>query len=153
MSSLYFGKAKPYSKYGVLSYQQQLIEKHFPFLSCSIINKVLTCTGWVQPDGCSQPYKVKVEYVAGYEPKSTILSPRIEPHRDIHMYQDHSLCLHYPPDMQWNEKVKIYQYTIPWISEWIVFYEIYLRNGHKWEGRESPTHITEADQNINVDVD
>lgn len=69
------------------------------------------------------------------------------------MYNDHSLCLHYPPDMKWNERLKIYEYTIPWISEWIIYYEIFLLNGGVWEGRESPTHMTEADQNLNQDFD
>ncbi|MBI3137732.1 MAG: hypothetical protein HYZ15_04025 [Sphingobacteriales bacterium] len=130
-----------------------MIEEQYPFLQCSIQNKVLVCTGWLQPDNCRDKYKVKVEYVAGHEPKSTVLWPKIEPSRDIHMYKDHSLCLHYPKDMPWNEKIKIYQYTIPWISEWIVFYEIYLINGNIWEGRQSPTHFTETDQNLNKNTD
>ena len=153
MSSIYFRRGKPFNKFSVLSYQKKLIEDHYSFLNCKIENRVLTCVGQLQPDDCKNCYKIKIEYVAGNEPKSTILSPFIEPSRHIHMFRDHSLCLHYPPDMQWNEKIKIYQYTIPWISEWIIYYEIYLVNGNKWEGRESPVHITEADQNINRDVD
>lgn len=89
--------------------------------------------------------------MAGNEPKSTILYPEINPSPKIHMYNDQSLCLHYPPDMKWNEKTDIYQYTIPWISEWIIFYEIYLVNGNIWEGKESPVHITEREKNINQD--
>ncbi len=65
------------------------------------------------------------------------------------MFNDHSICLHYPPDMFWTEKIKIYQFTVPWISEWIIYYEIYLLNGGKWEGRESPVHFTESDVNVN----
>lgn len=153
MSSIYLPKGKPYNKYGVLSYQRKLVEENFPFLDCTIQNKVLICSGWMQPDNCKEKYKIKIEYVAGHEPKSTILYPIIEPRKEIHMYKDHSLCLHYPPDMKWNEKIKIYEYTVPWISEWVIFYEIYLINGGKWEGRESPTHITETDMNINQNVD
>jgi hypothetical protein len=153
MSSIYFRKGKPYNKFAILRYQQILIEKNFPFLKCSITNKVLTCTGWIQPEDSKGPYKIKIEYVAGCEPKSSILHPKIEPSKEIHMYKDYSLCLYYPPDMKWDEKTRVYQYTIPWISEWIIFYEIYLLNGGEWEGRESPTHITEDDKNINKDFD
>lgn len=153
MNSLYFGRRKPYNKYAVLTYQQKLIEESYPFLTCYISNNVLACIGWLQLDNCKDRYRIKMEYVAGYEPKSTILYPVIEPSKDIHMYKDHSLCLHYPADMKWNERIRIYEYTIPWISEWIIYYEIYLLNGRKWEGRESPTHITEADKNINQDPD
>jgi len=114
-------------------------------------NNVLICTGTLQPEGCTERYKIKIEYVVGFEPKTTITKPDIFPSKHIHMYKDHSLCLHYPPDMRWNEKIKIYEYTIPWISEWIVLYEIYKITG-KWEGKESPVHIRESDKNINVDV-
>jgi hypothetical protein len=151
MSSLYFGRRKPYNKYAILTYQQNLVEDNYPFLKCKIIKNVLVCEGWLQPDHCKERYKIKIEYVAGNEPKSTILYPLIEPSVKIHMYNDHSLCLHYPPDMKWNERIKIYEYTIPWISEWIIYYEIYLLNGGVWEGRESPAHISEADKNLNKD--
>jgi hypothetical protein len=152
MISQFFGRRKPFSKYGVLSYQRKLIEDHYSFLSCTIKNNVLTCVGALQPKNCMGQYKVKIEYVAGHEPKSTIISPKIVPSPKVHMYQDCSLCLHYPRDMVWNEKTKLYQYTIPWISEWIIFYEIYLINGNKWEGKESPVHLTETERNINKDV-
>lgn len=153
MSSIYLPKGKSYNKYAVLSFQQKLIEENFPFLVCTIHNKVMTCIGWIKPDDCRERYKIKIEYVAGHEPKSTILYPRIDPRKEIHMYNDHSLCLHYSPDLRWNERIKIYEYTVPWICEWVIFYEIYLINGRRWEGKESPTHMTESDMNISKNVD
>jgi hypothetical protein len=150
MSSYYFGKRRTYNRYALLSAQQKAIESRYPFLHCRIINNVLCCTGWIALEDCSA-YKVKIEYVAGHEPKTTILYPIITPSREIHMYDDHSICLHYSPDMVWNEKVQVYKYTLPWISEWILFYEIYLITG-KWEGKESPVHITDADKNINQEI-
>jgi len=113
----------------------------------------LVCAGNLQPKYCTNIYNIKIEYVAGYEPKTTILSPEIEPCKEIHMYDDHSICLHYSPDMWWNEKTKVYQYTIPWVSEWIIYYELYLINGNIWEGHESPVHIKESDKNINKNID
>jgi hypothetical protein len=151
MPSRFFGKAKPYNKYAVLLYQRNLIEQAFPFLHCSIVKNVLVCKGCLFPTNCKQEYTIKIEYVAGHEPKTTILYPLIEPSKEIHMYADHSLCLHYPQDMKWSEKIKIHEYTIPWVCEWIYYYEIYLLNGGVWEGRESPSHIKEEDKNINVD--
>lgn len=144
---------RKYNRFAILMHQKSLIEQHFPFLHCNIINKVLVCTGIINMEEASEPYKVKIEYVAGLEPKTTIILPIINPTKDIHMYNDHSLCLYYPPDMKWNHKTKIYQYTIPWISEWIIFYERYKVNGNIWEGKESPVHITERDKNINRNIE
>lgn len=141
-----------FNKYALLLYQKKLIEENFCFLKCRINNNVLVCTGSFQPNGCNL-YSVRMEYVAGHEPKTTILAPEIEPSKEIHMYRDHSICLFYSPDMPWNEKTQVYKYTIPWISEWIVYYELYLLNGHVWEGRESPLHIKESDKNINKNIE
>lgn len=152
MSSIYFKRKRPYNRYGVLCHQKKLIEEHYDFLNCKIVNNVLVCIGWISSEDLGFKYKVKIEYVAGHEPKSTILSPKIEPSKEIHMYDDHSICLHYPEDMKWTEKTKIYLYTIPWISEWIIYYERYKINGNVWEGKESPMHIRESDKNINQDI-
>jgi len=53
--------------------------------------------------------------------------------------------------MRWTEQTPVYKYTVPWISEWIVYYEIYQMNGGIWEGPESPLHMNESDKNINFD--
>ena len=142
-----------YNKYALLLRQKRQIETHFSFLQCKVVSRVLICTGLLKPNGCKNEYKVKIEYVAGCEPKTTILEPNIEPCREIHMYQDHSLCLHYPPDLPWNEKILIHEYTIPWLVEWFMYYELYLINGYIWEGAESPTHFTERERNINKNID
>jgi hypothetical protein len=153
MSSLYLPRGKPFNKYSVLAYQKKLLEEHCPFLTCSIFRNVLTCTGEISHPDWKRSYRIKIECVAGKEPKSTILSPDIDPCREIHMYPDHSLCLHYPQDMPWNEKTKLFKYTVPWITEWILYYELYLVNGGKWEGPESPEHFKLTDMNLNTDSD
>lgn len=138
-------------RYAYLISQQKLIEKHYDFLKCHIEKNVLKCTGWVQPEGSSQAYKILIEYVVGREPKTTILHPDIQPNRHIHMYRDRSLCLSYSSDMKWNERTAVFAHTVPWVIEWIVFHELYLINGNKWLGPESPEHLTEATLNINQD--
>ncbi|SHL97186.1 nucleotidyltransferase [Mucilaginibacter sp. OK098] len=140
-------------KYGALRYQQTLIEKNFSFLKCKIENKVLKCTGWITPPGALNAYKLMIEYVVGKEPKTTIIHPEIQPSHKIHMYRDHSLCLSFPPDMKWTEASRVAELTIPWLAEWLVYYELYQVNGGIWEGPQSPAHLTEATVNVNVDCD
>lgn len=153
MTNKVFIRGLKYNKYALLIKQKKQVEAHFKFLTCRIQKKVLICIGFLKPNGCKNRYKVKIEYVAGCEPKTTILEPYIEPCKEIHMYQDHSLCLHYPPDLPWNEKILIHEYTIPWLIEWMVYYELYLINDNKWEGRESPTHFSERERNVNRNID
>ncbi len=140
-----------FNRTGVLQFQRKMLEQYFDFLHCEISSNVLTCSGWISLENVEEKYKIRIEYVAGYEPKVTVLQPKIEPSEEIHMYRDHSICLHYPPDMPWNERIEVYKFTLPWISEWILFYEIYKITG-KWEGKESPNHIKENNKNINREI-
>lgn len=114
---------------------------------------VLVCKGIITSPDHRHCYKVEVRCVYGNEPYVKIIEPAsIEPSVYIHMYDDHSLCLHYPPDMKWHSRIFIYEYTIPWLIEWTLYYELYLFNGGKWEGPESPVHITQNDKNISEDL-
>jgi hypothetical protein len=138
-------------KFAYLSYQKNLVEGHFKFLKCFIEKKVMKCTGYLKPDGASTIYKVLIEHVIGREPKTTILEPEIEPSSKIHMYQDQSLCLSYSKETRWLDRTKVYENTVPWLAEWIIYYELYLVNGNIWEGKESPDHLTPATMNYNRD--
>jgi hypothetical protein len=149
MSSRYLPKGK--NPFGLLRCQQVMLAQHFPFLRSSVTGNTLKAWGSLRPDHCLHTYQIKIEYKAGKAPKSTIVSPVIEPSPHIHMYNDHSLCLDYRPDMPWNERTKLYQYSVPWICEWILYYELYLVNGGKWEGPESPFHLTEGEMKASPD--
>jgi hypothetical protein len=154
MNKFFRTRRQPYARTAMLQYQKKLIEEHYEFLNCRIEKNVLICRGTIISPNFSQPYSVEIRCVCGYEPSTKILAPAdIMPNKDIHMYDDHTLCLHYPPDMKWTERTSIYRYTIPWLIEWITYYEIYLINGRVWEGPESPTHITEFDKNRTEDID
>lgn len=69
------------------------------------------------------------------------------------MYKDRSICLSYPPDIIWHERSRVAELTVPWLAEWLVYYEIYLLNGNIWEGPQSPSHLTEETMNVNADID
>ena len=136
----------------MLLYQKKLIEQHFEFLKCKIEKNVLICKGVIRHRDYKNLYEVEIRYVYGCEPNTKILKPLdIIPSNKIHMYDDHSLCLHYPPDMKWSARTNICEYTVPWLIEWVIYYEQYLVNGGKWEGPESPVHFTEADKNTEED--
>ncbi len=138
----------------MLLHQKKLMERHFTFLKCRMEGNVLVCKGLISSPDYKHDYKVEIRCVHGKEPYVKIVEPvSILPTVHIHMYEDHSLCLHYPPDMKWHARVAIYEYTIPWIIEWTLYYELYLVNGGKWEGPESPLHLKEDEKNLHEDLD
>jgi hypothetical protein len=153
MASKFFRTYKSQdSKIWLLENQKKMMQENYDFLDCKIKDAVLVCIGWLTSPDYKNKYKVEIRCVAEKEPWCKIVVPEdIKPSSEIHMYDDRSLCLHYPPDMKWTGNTPIYRYTIPWVAEWISFYELYLVNGGKWKGRESPVHFKQEERNIKED--
>lgn len=154
MASKYFlgYRRQQDAKNHILVHQKAMIDARFSFLQTAVRKNILTCSGWITSPLYKHKYKVEITCVVGYEPYCKIVEPAdIKPCQEIHMHDDHSLCLSYPEDMKWTSWTPIYQYTIPWLVEWPLYYEIFLLNGGKWEGPESPVHFTEQDKNKDCD--
>jgi len=91
--------------------------------------------GYLNPTNRSSNYKVKIVYHP-YQPKVFILEPQVldfSPHR----YKDQSLCLYHPNDNSFDGMQLISDTIIPWTSEWLYFYEVWLNEG-VWWGAEAP---------------
>lgn len=91
--------------------------------------------GTVKPTPKSPEYRVRIEY-DWYSPRVFVESPNLLkscPHR----YSDGSLCLYYPPDRSYSSNSFIANTIVPWVCEWLYFYEIWLETGIWW-GDEAP---------------
>jgi hypothetical protein len=95
----------------------------------------LTMTAAIQPTAASRRYTVRIRYEYGGVPVVRVLSPelRLHPEAEVlpHTYSDDTLCLHLSG--QWRPTMLIAQTTVPWISEWLYYYEIWLVTG-QWHG-------------------
>lgn len=130
-----FNYRKKYQEFIAQKYQ---IESNFPQFTCSIHNDTLKCCGLITPDESREPYTVSVTRKRYYSPKVFVKSPKInDPNSKIHRYNDGSLCLFDWREKPWKEHYRIDQKLIPWIAEWLVFYELYKETG-EWLGPEAP---------------
>ena len=102
----------------------------------------MICTGCLQPLDYIDPYQIEMVLLPGYSPKVFVKNPKIEYNPKIHMYKDGHLCLFYPHDLFWKENTSVATYTIPWVNEWIVCYELY-KISKVWEGPAAPHAIIE----------
>lgn len=52
-----------------------------------------------------------------------------------HVYStvDQKICLYYPKIGEWKETMFIAKTLVPWASEWLFFYEIWVLTG-EWRG-------------------
>ena len=100
-----------------------------------IKNNNLKWVGYLQPTIISNKYKVELKYRLGNNPKVILLDPKIEKEKGTvpHVYNDGSLCLYYPKDRDWHAGRLLCKTVIPWICEWLYFYEIWKVTG-SWNG-------------------
>jgi hypothetical protein len=95
----------------------------------------LTMAANLQPTPMSRRYSVKIAYRLGTSPDVHVVAPHLQLHRDAeelpHTYPGEKLCLHLPGE--WSPDMYIAHTTVPWTSEWLFYYEIWLVTG-RWEG-------------------
>lgn len=95
--------------------------------------------GVVQPLPLSDEYRVRIEYALGEAPKTWVESPILrsrEEGGDIpHVYWDEGPrpCLYLPRSGEWRGERLLAATIVPWLLEWLVFYEDWHATG-EWRG-------------------
>lgn len=124
--------------YAFLSVQKFLVERYFDWLKLYIdsSSKSLLGRGFLRIG--SKRYGILLSY-SPYHPfrydRIYIEDDLITYNRSIHLYDDLSLCLYHPTlDQGLFQKIPLYK-MIPWITEWIIFYEQWKKYG-VWLGDE-----------------
>ncbi|GIN23390.1 hypothetical protein [Siminovitchia fordii] len=118
-----------------LGMQNMHIQQKYSIFSLRREGKNWVWLGFLKPTDKSIRYKVKIVYHP-YQPKVFVLEPEVldfAPHR----YGDKSLCLYFPNDKSFDGQKLISDTIIPWTSEWLYFYEVWLEEG-VWWGPEAP---------------
>lgn len=97
----------------------------------------------VQPSSLSTKYTIKLVYRYGVTPKVWVVSPKplalAEGETSLpHVYstQEQQICLFYnveEEDKEWRQDMILANTVVPWISEWLYFYELWLITG-TWLG-------------------
>ncbi|BBY66819.1 hypothetical protein [Mycolicibacterium helvum] len=95
----------------------------------------LTMTADLQPTPMSRHYRVKIDYRLGALPEVSVIAPELQLHSAAdelpHTFPGEKLCLHLPGE--WSPSMYIARTTVPWTSEWLFYYELWLITG-TWEG-------------------
>jgi len=120
------------------SQQVWLMRSKFPQLVALVVrNKRVVWTGPWSVNPLGQVYQLQIVYVQFRRPKVSILSPKLAlangESRLPHTYDGQSdICCHLP--LEWRPHMYIADTIMPWISQWLYFYEIWSLTG-KWLGK------------------
>lgn len=120
--------------------QQAAALRHlYPESKCSAHLNRLSWAGVLQPTAMSREYKVSVDYHLGKSPRTHVVEPILFvpagehlPH--VYSQKEQRLCLYSPfGNAEWNSSMCIARTIVPWASEWLFYYELWLATG-KWLG-------------------
>ena len=133
---------KPYQENLTVRYrlEKAVIERRFPCMRCQEVRQkmnALVCEGSIQPTVYSPFYEIRVVYRFSESPQVYILNPKIEIDTATHFYKEGNLCLFYPKDEPWKSTFRVADKIMPWVAEWLVFYELYKIDG-AWYGKSAP---------------
>ncbi|SHG07004.1 hypothetical protein [Chryseobacterium vrystaatense] len=125
--------------FSFLVVQKALVEKYFDWINLSIDTKERTLKGTGTLHFGEKSYSIRLAFSPFYPfryDRIFIDDKSIVYDNDIHLYaNDLSLCLYHPIiDQPLLTKTPLFK-IIPWISEWIVFYEQWKKYG-VWLGKE-----------------
>ncbi len=108
-----------------------------PSFECSIVHGLFICHGSLQPFSFTAVYRVRIEYRVGYWPKAWVEEPKLrrrQPDEPIpHTYDDDLPCLFYTRSNEWTSDKAIAMTIVPWLLQWLFFYEAWLFTG-VWQG-------------------
>ena len=124
--------------YIFLVIQQFWVEKHFKWLKIHINLRTKSLIGKGTINIAGKRHNIIVSYSAfnRYRYDRIFIDDKfLKYNDDIHLYGDLSLCLYHPIiDQPFFKKTPLFE-ILPWISEWIVFYEQWKKYGI-WLGKE-----------------
>ena len=109
-----------------------------PWLETRISGKTLTAEGWTQPLPVTARYRVRIRYRLGYWPVAEIIDPplhrRVADQRVAHTNSvDNEPCLFTKERGDWRPSMFLATTVVPWLEEWLVFYEGWHLTG-AWQG-------------------
>lgn len=93
----------------------------------------------IRPTPISETYDVKIVYTDNKWIKIFVINKTLEIAKNRtklpHVYDSRKqqLCLYSPSKKEWNAHNYIIDTIIPWISEWLYYYELWLSEG-TWLG-------------------
>lgn len=124
-----------------LTRQRQALKACFPDADPGLPNDGgLTFSYWAKPSPLSPRYRLLITCARQQTPKVYVLDPKplsLFPGelRLPHVYstREQRLCLYHPSLREWDASMFIVRTIVPWASEWLFHYEIWLATG-KWSG-------------------
>lgn len=121
--------------------QVSKLAKEFP--SGIVVSQTPRSLKWemdIRPSPNSRVYRIRIRYTLNEKPKINVIDPPVlqkAKGQDLlpHVYstKEQLICLYFPPFEEWTPAKFIAKTIVPWASEWLLYYELWLITG-EWLG-------------------
>jgi hypothetical protein len=95
----------------------------------------LTSTFDLQPTPAARRYTILMRYRLGFRPEVRVIDPMLHVREGTdevpHTFENNLLCLHL--NSEWRPTMSLADTIVPWASEWLFYYELWLATG-TWHG-------------------
>lgn len=123
-----------------LGQQVGALNAQYPEAAVAFSRLKIVWVGELQPSPLSRVYLVRVEYQPQHgRPKVTVADPPLQLREGEislpHVFPGNELCLHVFGE--WNDSMPLTD-LIPWASEWLFFYELWVATGAWLGGGQAP---------------
>lgn len=119
-----------------MAVQMARLKQAYPGSRASLKRDVLCWVADLTPTPLSRTYRVKLEMHKDGTPEVRLVHPTLQT-RDgeccPHLYPGGVLCLYLPGAFEWTKEMQLVATVVPWISEWLAHYEVWLATG-VWTG-------------------
>lgn len=116
--------------------QGELLRRIIPESHFKVEQGRLRWWGWVTPSPTSLSYRVRLTFRLGHNPIVHVLEPELiiaVGEKLPHVYPGNALCLYFPDGKEWHGGKVLARTVLPWVSEWLYYYEIWAVTG-QWKG-------------------
>jgi hypothetical protein len=116
--------------------QKVYLDRYYPGSRCTVHQSELRWRGQLQPTSLSHSYVVKLGYKLHDVPRVHVVHPTLavrEGEKLPHVYEGNRLCLYLPRAAEWSKALLLAETIVPWASEWLLHYEVWLATG-VWAG-------------------
>lgn len=124
-----------------MTVQMAKLKTAYPASKASLKRDVLCWIVDLTPTPLSRTYRVKLEMHKDGKPEVRLIQPTLQTRdgkRCPHLYPDGVLCLYLPGAFEWTREMQLVVTIVPWISEWLAHYEVWLATGEWTGGGEHP---------------
>ena len=117
-----------------LTTQMLDLRQAFPEAECQVKRSRLSWCGTLTPTALSKAYTVRLDYSLEKGPDVFVEEPELEERdgeKPPHLFADGTLCLYLSGE--WDRDQLLSRTIVPWSSEWLLHYELWLVTG-EWYG-------------------